>query len=285
MKTKFLALACAGVLVSLLTANAQPGWIQVSFPWASYGHVYNTDTGGAGGIGQNWCAPTATANSFVFLETQYPQVYHNWLTGGNPVTMRNSLANGWLSPGGLQRPGMIVGGGGSSFQSWWENKVWYIEDYAPNTTTFAGMVESDPTLWYRGGDLTRGSPTWGFLWRELSDGEDIEIGIDLGTSTGHALTLSSMKFQDGNSNGMWDPGEARQIDYVDPNNPMNTYWATVQPNLVGGRLQFWWNNGGANPAQWATIDLAYAESVPEPAALSLLAFGAAALMIFRRRQA
>ena len=276
---RIFAVVLAGILIPVAAVNA--GTVQIQLPYVEFGHVYNTDTGLAGGIPVPWCAPTATANSFQFLESHYPAVYGNKLTGGNVINMRNKLATGWLSPGGVQRGGMIIGVQGASNRSWWENKVWYIEDYAPGTTVFAGMVETDPTGWHRGGDLIWGSPIWQWLWQELLDGEDVEIGIDIGTSIGHALTLTSMSFNDLDGDLQWDPNETRNIDYLDPNNPSMLFTGAVQQNLVGGRLQFWWNNGGANPNGWATIDLAYSESIPEPAALSVLVLGVVAML--RRR--
>jgi len=276
-----------GAVISggILTANAD--WITQQLPWANYGHVYNTLSGMAGGISEGYCAPTATANSFYFLETYYPSVYVNFPLSTPPngvIAMRDWLVNGWVSPLGMQRPGMYSAAlGGSTEQSWWENKVWYIEDYAPNTTVFGGMIESDPTLWYRGSDLTRGSPTWGFLWNEVSDAEDIEIAIDVpDIDLGHALTLTSMKFDDANGNQQWDPGEAREIDYLDPNNPTQLFWGVVKDDLNNGRLEFYWDNGGANAAQWVTIEGAFTESpIPEPGVLSLLVLGLVALL--RRR--
>jgi len=274
------AVLFAGVLIPVFTANA--GWVTLQLPYAEYGHVYNTDSGLAGGNPVPWCAPTATANSFQFLESHYPAVYGNSLTGGNVIGLRNTLATGWLSPGGTQRSGMVSSPVGATDKDWWEHKVWYIEDYAPNTTVFAGMIESNPAGWHRGGDLVWGSPTWDFLWNEVADSEDVELKIDIGTSVAHALTLTSMKFDDQDGDLQWDLGEARDIDYLDPNNPSQLFTGAVQQNLAGTRLQFWWNNGAGGANQWATIEGAYTESpIPEPAVLSLLVLGIVALL--RRR--
>lgn len=287
MKThQSIRLLAAVVFMGVLSFTASAALIQLQLPYLEYGHVYNTDSGMAGGNPVPWCAPTATANSFQFLEKHYPLILPGQpLTGGNVIGLRNQLATGWIGADNIQHPGMIVSPQGSSDQSWWEHKVWWIEDHVPaNTIVFGGMIESDPTSWYRGGDLIQGSPTWNFLWQEVADGEDVEIKIDIGTSVAHVLTLTSMNFDDINNNLVWDPGEARMIDYIDPNNPSQLFQATVSANLVGSRLEFWWNNGGANlPPRWATIEGAYTESVPEPTVLGLLVLGMLTLLHRRSR--
>lgn len=288
MKTHHsIRLLAAVVFMGILSFTASAALIQLQLPYPEYGHVYNTDSGLAGGNPVPWCAPTATANSFQFLENHYPSILPGQpLTGGNVIGLRNSLATGWTNSGGIPRPGMIVGPNFlfATDQSWWEHKVWWIEDHAPaNTIVFGGMIESDPSTWYRGGDLIQGSPTWNFLWQEVEDGENVEIKIDTGTSLAHVLTLTSMNFDDLNNNLMWDPNEPRMIDYIDPNNPSQLFWATVKNDLAGSRLQFWWNNGGANEARWVTIEGAYTESIPEPTVFGLLVLGMMTLLYRRLR--
>ena len=224
-----IGLVATVVLAGIVIAKAQDNWVTIQLPYADYGHVYNTVNGQANGVPIGYCAPTATANSFVFLENHYQSIYQGMLlNGGTAINLRDSLALGWNSPGGIGRPGMYNPGlGGSTDQSWWEYKVQYIEDFAPNTTVFGGMTTDNTAGWFHGGDLTAGSPTWGYLWKEVSDAENVEIKIwanDMDSA--HALTLSSMKFNDNViANGVWDVGEARMMDYVDPNNP--------QPDLLG----------------------------------------------------
>jgi hypothetical protein len=258
-------------------STAQAVWVGIQKDYNLYGHVYNTDNGLVTGNPMPWCAPTATINSFRYLEQKYPSVYDTLLTKGDIVGSRNQLVNGWD-----QRPGMGVGG--ATAQSWWENKVWWIEDNAPGTTVFEGMVFYDPSTWYRSEDLVQGYPTWGFMYEQLGMCQDVEIGIQpVYTGEGHALTLTSLLFDDMNGNQMWDPGETQKIDYLDPNNPTQLFQATDLA-LVGERLQFTWNNGGANPNTLVYIDLAYSESIPEPATLLLL-LCSVGLMLRRRTSA
>lgn len=285
MKVVKFLLVLATILLIASGAGAQ-NWVVLQLPYADYGHLYNTANGMLGGGAKPYCAPTATANSFQFLENHYPSIYTGSpLTGGNLLQLRDSLATGWTGLDGVQHTGMVPPAAlGATWQDWWEHKVWWIEDYAPGTTTFKGMVEIDPANWYQGTNLTLGKTTWDFLWGEISHGENVEIGIDFQETPGHALTLSSMKFFDANSNGVWDNGEAREIDYLDPNDPTQLYWGAVSNNLKNGRLEFLWQNSFMPVAKLATIELAYCESVPEPSGLIALAAGLTALGAMIRRR-
>lgn len=244
----------------LFGSTARADWISIQKDYELYGHVSNVD---------NCCAPTATINSFRYLENKYPHIYDTKLTKGNIVQSRDLLANGWDERVGMGCP--------SSYKSWWEHKVWWIEDNAPNTTVFKGIVNKNPAGWHRAEDLAQGLPTWAWLWEELGKCEDVEIGIQWGTDLGHALTLTSLKFDDTNGNQQWDAGEARKIDYLDPNDPSHL----TETNLTegaSGQLEFTWGT------QLVWIDLAYSESpVPEPGVLVILGAGSLTLLLRRRR--
>jgi len=281
MKLVFMRIGCVVAVLScvvLFGSTARADWVEIQKDYNLYGHVYNTDDGTSTGTGISCCCPTATINSFRYLEQKYPGLYDTKLTKGNIVVARDTLANGWDA-----RPGM---GCPSTYKDIWENKVWYIEDNAPDTTVFSGMVNANIAGWYRAEDLVGGAyPTWDYLWEELGKCEDIEIGIQpLETGDGHCLTLTSLKFNDENDNGVWDTTEARKIDYLDPNNPSQLFEADLLVG-VGGRFEFTWHNGGANPQQLVYIDLAYAESpIPEPGMFLMLGAGILALL-FRKRKA
>jgi hypothetical protein len=186
---------------------------------------------------------------------------------------------------------------GASDQSWWETKVQWIEDFAPGTTTLAGMLDADPTGWLKGSSLTNAVPTFDFLWRELAANEDVEIGIQLPNSR-HAVTLTSLTFEDDNGNGQWDTArEFASIDYIDPNCPLGRDKDHPRSTIAGltlgadGRLHFPWVNGDGStcdpnitPPVDASIRLAYAESpVPEPATIVLLGIGIGAAAAARKR--
>ncbi len=306
-------LAIAAVAATAcLAAPAQADWLTIDKPYNLYGHLYNTDDGTSTGTPKPWCAATATVNSFVYLQNKYPGYYDNKLTPDGPVNARNQLVNGWVNDQNVSRSGT---GGPCSDKDWWEHKVWWLEDHGVGGTIVHGMVTVDPSGWHRADALTLGFPTWQFLWTELEKCQDIEIGIDPldESGDGHALTLTSMKFDDDdgdmawqpnepfvdndnnamfssgdtytdlNGNQQWDLNEAAQIDYIDPNNPTQKFWVDVVLD-ANGRLLFTWTNGGANPDTPVVLDLAYVESVPEPATIVLL-IGSGCVALLRRRAA
>jgi len=72
-------------------------------------------------------------NSFTFLENAYPSVYGNLLMGGQAS---------WQLAGQLLAGATYMNtdpNSGTSVANWVSGKVNYINNFAPNTTTFAGM--------------------------------------------------------------------------------------------------------------------------------------------------
>ena len=169
--------------------------------------------------------------------------------------------------------------GGTTAQGFWEGKVDYVNHYAPGTTTFEGMVDPGfvPFGWKYNSWLQFALPTFDWLWTQLSAEQDIELGIDFGSDLGHALTLTSLCFNDINYSGRWDPNEAMMFDYIDPNNP--TAPSPDIPLTLGiGGLHF--NYKGVD----TRIRLAYAES-PEPSVVISLLVGVGSFAgLLRRRR-
>ena len=259
-----VAVLCVCVVMTLSAATAEEVCVQLDYDL--FGHLTNSG---------NNCAPTATVNSFRYLEQRYPGVYDNNLTGGDLAGSRDTLAEG-----------MNPTGEGTLPRDWWEEKIAYIEQRVPNKTVYKGMLDEevdpgfDPAVWDRGDRIDYAAPTFDWLFDELVHGEDVEIGIYWGEDAGHALTLTSLCFDDSEGGGeydnsRWDPGvEDARIDYLDPNAPGGLIWADLALN-GDGRLEFTWDNGG-NPAQTVWIGLAYSESpVPLPGSMTLILIGLA----------
>ncbi|MBN1512615.1 MAG: PEP-CTERM sorting domain-containing protein [Phycisphaerae bacterium] len=281
LRTSLCTIGFLAILV--LVGRVQADWITLQNPVDSYGKVSNTPAG--------ICAAAATINSFVYLRTQYPTAFQgllpDWDGDGDVdnddyVTSRDKIANGWTHDGSV-RKGIYGIGSGMPDKDWWETKVYWIEDFGPGFTVLDGQVYNRPgcTDWHRGNVLENTYPQWAFLWNELEHKEDIELGIYPKTGgAGHAITLTSLKFNDLGSpgNGRWDPAtEEAKIDYLDPNDTSQVKWATV--SLTGSRLEFeWWQD-----SQTWYIDHAWTESIPEPATLGLLALGG--FILARRRRA
>lgn len=246
------------------TASRAASMINVELPYNKYGHESN--------IGGR-CAATSMINSFVYLSNT-SKIYKNTalLTGSD---MNNTLQDSIIELDTL----MGGKGCGVSDQEAWEGKLEWFELYAPNTTTFAGMVDLDFTDWEGNQFLTRGVPTIDFLLDELRDGEDVEVGFGFDLTpeeepdptkrrSGHWITLTSLHIDDMNMNGMWDFGEMTLIDYIDPNCPAGT-GPNPAPSVVelspDGK-QFKWSNCGGIAERMVDIEVAFAESprVPEP---------------------
>ena len=55
----------------------------------------------------------------------------------------------------------------------------------------------------------------------------------------HAVTLTSLKFEDDNTNGQWDSAtEDAWVDYVDPNDPTKRTWSEVSVGANGLHLTY-----------------------------------------------
>jgi hypothetical protein len=158
-----------------------------------------------------------------------------------------------------------------------------------------GLTEPDPKKWKFGDRLQQGAPTWDFLWRQISVGEDVEIAFtdeDVAKPTfDHAVTLVGLSFDDKNGNGEFDAGETQRITYLDPNDPTKLLTASLTTSdvLFGGSLEFHYDSANIDVG----IYLAYSESpdrtlaVPEPTSFILVGFGAVFLLAYRwmpRRQ-
>ena len=281
-------LAAAVVLGPAAGAWATCTWVDVQLPHNKFGHLWNTKNGQEGGEGVPWCAPTAIANSFKFLETRYPTIYDQKLTHGDLLGTRDTLQRGWLNAGNVYRNGTSTG----DDQLIWEAKVQWIEDFAPGTTVFGGMVYKpgvDLSDWYGASPLQNAYPPFDFLWGELEHEEDVEIGFwwEMGGETaGHMVTLTSLKFCDENDNEQWDAylDEVAWIDFIDPNDPTGLTWCPLTMDYEeSGALQFLYEHGG-NP-YLVTLDLAYAESpIPEPLTMAGLLLGVGCLARYVHRQ-
>jgi len=277
MKKVFAVSSLVVAFIMLCTAYAQGSLIQNRLNFNDFGLVWNTDTGLPGGNSVNWCAPTATINSFRFLENSNPGIYGTSLTGEGAeiFASRNALK-------GL----MQSNAGGTTDQNWWEGKIKWIEERKPGVTVYGGMVDSsiDFSTWNYNQWLLPGLPTWGWLWTQLADKEDVELKIVPISGDPHALTLTGLYFQDTNGNDVWDTGETRGINYLDPNNPTQPFSAALNLNPAGA-LSFVWNNGGIDQNQPVYISMAFKESVPEPCSVIALAVGLVSLLGLRRRRA
>jgi hypothetical protein len=261
-------------------AAAVLGVALFSARFAAAGTVYNVDEtttaafgilsqaqvgpNGNGGV-NNYCAPTATMNSFTFLSNEYPNLYGNSLMGGT---------GSWLGAAQLLAGPNYMNtdpNAGTTNNNWITGKVNYINTFAPAANTLFEGMDSLGTAgqpW-----LQNANPTAAFLLSMLQQGEDVELALIPTTGIGHVLTLSSIHWNDVNSNLLFDNGDTLTIDGIDPAGA-----AVFAFNLTAGNPMTVSANGGAL-AGYSLVG-ALAES-PEPASLVLLIGAGAALAVLR----
>ncbi len=181
-------------------------------------------------IGPMACCPTSAANSFCYLQNQFPAVYGNALTS-SPATTADVQAIG-----GARYMNTTRANGTTDALSVW-GRYLYIESRMPFQTQYTcqvAMVDGKPVSynavipWPDNRPIpaflnnTPGAvsvPTWQFLHQNLQKGADVGLAISYlegGVVTGgHCVTVHRISFNDQNNNGIIDPGEA-SIFLVDP---------------------------------------------------------------------
>jgi hypothetical protein len=298
------SLAVALMLGLVLPALGQSNVYDVQTQVNLYGWLAQNDPSvQPPGIQNFACVPTAVSNSLVYLQKMYPGTYGTSLipdtnqSGAIDTAEIGAVASTLASNLYMNTKNSINGGG-----TWYDMGIYgkhkYLEEVAPGKTTYAAMLS---TVWdYQGNDRPAADeyppipkpdwvqqntfPTWQFLYQNLVDGEDVEIGINEG-DWGHCLTLTSFHWTDANNDGIIQFAENATIDYVDP---ATGVWVPANPIY-----QMSDGHGGWAPYltvpygtfNGATLCMAMKESVPEPGTVALLlAAGITGLFVLRRRR-
>ncbi len=261
----------------------------------------DTDVGTLGNAdidGHGACYATSVINSFWYLEQKYSSVYGTELTGGTEAgatSARDSLHKLiWDDEGYQDREGNQV------YWTWeeaWEEKVNWIEDRVEGVTEYKGMFAYSVSGWSNAENLIGNkAPTWDFLWQEIDEDEDVEIFFEwkIGQTTyAHAVTLTSLEFEDTYADGVWNPSargewaETAYFDFRDPNNAGETTYAQVTKDEAGNLVLYYeyGKDADGNPVYYeATVYGAFSESyVPLPGAF-LAGSALLALMAIARRR-
>jgi hypothetical protein len=230
------------------------------------------------GLGTNSCVPTATMNSFIFLQNEYQSILGNDAFG-NPVLQGGQ--GSWVNAADLLAGASYMNTdvtNGTTIANWIGGKVSYLNTFAPGKITFEGM-ESLSAAGSRPVWDTNANPTVSFLLQMLQTNEDVELGIyptsdkseiEMSPSIGHALTLTGLTWNDVQGNGTFDLGDSLTLDTIDPFNPNVDTQLQLQP---GNPMTI----SGVNYNGYYLM-VALAESVPEPATAGLLLLGVGALL-------
>jgi hypothetical protein len=243
----------AAVMVSL-TSLAQPVNYNIDLSGLGYGNI-SQNTPGIN-LGAEACVPTATVNSFFFLQNYYGisglGPGNGQLTVGNATNAVNELGvDMGLTNNGVTQAGFIAG------------KWQYLSDH--QLTNQISMEWESVAV----GGVT---PTWQWIYNQLMATQDVEVAFAwFGGSDGHCVTVTSFDFADNNNNHTIDFGELAHLDFTDPWDGQH-YVGTLTMN--GGSLELSYVGGAAGAGAWGLIDAAIAESpIPEPSTLGLLVIG------------
>ncbi|WP_428937833.1 hypothetical protein [Fontivita pretiosa] len=281
-----------GLLCGVVVALAAPASIAATYSIdldpndTLFGRLDQDDIspGGTGATGANSCVPTATMNSFIFLQNRYPNIYgnNNELSGTHNGDW-DAAAEELAGPNYMNTdPNQ-----GTTDSNWVRGKVAWLETYAPGKTVYHGQdffdLPNEPA-WLA--DQT--VPTLWFIWEQLSRGQDVEIGITPLNAqgnpdgTGHAMTLSSINWNDANNNMTFDAGDTASLDGIDPANPANDF--VYELDLIASQGQEFLSFAGGPYANYR-IDVVLAESpVPLPPAVAAGMAAMAAVAAWSRRR-
>lgn len=227
-----------------------------------------------GGSGATSCAPTATMNSFTYLQNAFPAVY-----GTNDELM--GVNTSWLDAAiDLGTNYMNTSSDtGTSDENWINGKYNYLETYAPGKTIYAGY-----DAFTTGGQpwVNQAIPPIMFIVQQLQMGAAIEIGISPpDNGFGHVMTVSSIHWTDTDMDGVLDAGENATLDGIDPGGgAVFNYMLKIVAN--GGNTYLGFDGGPYNNYR---IDAAMAgKAVPEPSTILLFSIGCLALLTTRCRR-
>ncbi|MFN0012501.1 MAG: hypothetical protein ACKVS8_12755 [Phycisphaerales bacterium] len=236
----------------------------VQLDTSKFGRINQADVPlNPGGGGQNSCVPTATMNSFTWLQNTNPFL-GNMLTGADPTASASDLGNNHMGS---------TSDAGTGANGWIDGKSSWIAAKAPGLVTVDGQSHL-----YSGtnADIEQVRPTWQFFFNALTMGCDVEIGIlPNAGGIGHALTLTSFHWVDQNMDNIIQMTENATIDYIDPANPAMDMISSVWQDAMG-ILQT--NYGGGYNIALTAIEC----PVPTPGTAALVIV--AGIAAYRRRR-
>jgi hypothetical protein len=240
-----------------------------------YGHLDQNDVLAGGVGGQNSCAPTATMNSFIYLQNRFSSVYgtNDELMGPHDewVDAAIDLADNFMKTDPVK---------GTKDANWINGKYDWLETYAPGKTTYAGFDEftTGNQPW-----VTMGIPPLMFLIQQLLKGANNELGISPAIAgIGHVLTLTSLHWTDEDMDGIFDDDtEDLSIDGIDPGG--GALFEYSLKTIMSDDKSYLGFDGG--PYDGYRIDAALAEvAIPEPASVFIWTLLATTLAVTALRR-
>jgi len=314
-------LRIAGVLSALcIVAGAQQS-IQADIKWtdplAQFGMSSQlaTNTGDSNGsylitpTGTNdgeaapvACRPTATVNSFEYLQNKYG--FSDLVDPESAYTTINLLSSsGYMqtkdsgytpNPPG---PGTTPLNGLMGKEKYLQNNFKPQNGYTAIQTIGQSSQFSQPANGPWIGGVVQTPPTADFIYQQLASGEDVEMGFSWYNATtkqytggGHVVTLTGIDFNENTKSG--------SISFIDPfgGSAINSAVPITSQSfsqISNGYLLVKYTGGGAgnknnpdNPGDvyYGVVTDVFAESpVPEPPAMLVMGVGGTLLLLARRR--
>jgi len=300
-RRRCVCVVCACVAVMVLAVSQAQGLLYSIDKDPNHTLYGNLNQNNIPNGGQYMCGPTAAVNSFMYLQRQYPGYFNSSLIGdancdGTPDTYQDMIATAQTLAGANYMNTKVNLAGAGSTGTWDDmfiyGKYAYMEAMLPNKTVYGAELSSTwgwgvgvrpadeiPPILKPAWVQDNTTPTWNFLWDQLSSCEDVEILItwsEEGGDQGHYLTVKSFLWNDANGNMVIDPAENATIDYIDPATGavgVSGIWQFAP----GGVLDVAY---GGNQCQ---VTMIMSESVPEPATAVLLLVGGLMLLCRRRK--
>ncbi len=202
----------AAVLLLAFAAVPQPASakeIKVELDASLFGHLNQADTN----CPQVNCGPTAAANSFLYLQQRYPDIYSGANTlvptriggGFDLVGVANSLGAAYM--GGCAGASCGATPSGTLIEDFIMGKINYFKDRAPGTT----VVEAQMNFAWRSDQaatpnlknpspkpadvIDNTKPTLDWIADQLRKGQDVELFMANGANQ-HYITLTGITFDD-----------------------------------------------------------------------------------------
>jgi MYXO-CTERM domain-containing protein len=251
-----------------------------------YGNLKQSDIPGCGAVA---CGPVAAVNSFVYLQTKYPDIYGAslvGLVGDQPPPLHWEILAADLL-GGAGYMGSCCSAG-TPLEKFITGKQSYIEDRIPGKTEYKAQIDipwRPETAGSPGHPIDKPgyvqdsqSPTLAFLRQEIMDGEDVELFL-AGSGGNHYVTLTSVGPPE---DGVGD------MNFVDPiTGQMLAENGTYQIVRSGfsSHLEVTYDDPGTKREITVVIAGAVSESpTPEPSTFALAALALIGGEAWRRRR-